>query len=126
MMKKAPVNLRWFGLAVFLAWSLHAQPTGHIIFNSIDAGGGVVSTHLSVMNADGTQAQPFPLSLRNPYYPAWSRDGQSLVMGASDPARPFKWSTDIFLLRLNQNQIFKLTSLEDIANLAGFITQYPT
>ncbi|MBI3415478.1 MAG: PD40 domain-containing protein [Verrucomicrobia bacterium] len=103
-----------------------AQPLGSIFYNYLDLSGGGTQIKLAAINPDGSGDQLVNLGLRNPAYPVWSRDGQLLAVAGNDPARPFKWSTDIFVVNTANNQTAKITAFEDTANASGFLTFYPS
>jgi IPT/TIG domain-containing protein/WD40 repeat protein len=102
------------------------QFSGSILYNYIDVSTGVPRTQIASINPDGSSDQFVSLSLLNPAYAAWSRDGQLLAVAGGDPARPSKLSTDVYLFRPATGQITKLSAFEDTAGAAGFITFYPS
>ena len=82
--------------------------------------------NLAAINPNGTGDQFVTLALKNPAYPARSRDGQLLALAGNDPARPFKWSTDVFVLNTANSHTTKIAAFEDSAGGAGFLTFYPS
>ncbi|MEO8131604.1 MAG: IPT/TIG domain-containing protein, partial [Bryobacteraceae bacterium] len=103
-----------------------AQLSGGVIYNYIDLSTGTPVVRLASINADGSSDQFVTLPLLNPYYPAWSRDGQLLAVAGNDPARPNKLSTDVYLWQPANGQLARLSAFEDTANASGFITFYPS
>src|SRR5260221_6430831 len=103
-----------------------AQPLGSITYNYIDFSAGTPRINLAAINSDGGGDQFVNLALKNPAYPTWSRDGQLLAVAGNDPARPFKWSTDVFVVDTLNSQVAKITAFQDTAGAAGFLTFYPS
>jgi hypothetical protein len=91
------------------------QLRGSILYNYVDLTGGVPTTWIASIEADGSVDQSVPIPLLNPAYAASSRDGQWLAVAAGDPARPSKLSTDVYLLRPSTGGITKLSAFEDTA-----------
>ena len=47
-------------------------------------------------------------------------------VSGTDPTRPNKLSTDVYLWRPADGQLAKLSAFEDTANANGFVTYYPS
>lgn len=114
------------GPATAGADSAGVQVMGSVVYNYIDFSAGAPRIEIAAINPNGTGDQFLGLALRNPAYPAWSRDGQLLAVAGNDPMRPFKWSTDVFTVDTANNQTTKITAFEDTAGASGFLTFYPS
>lgn len=126
-MKRIPVlAAACLALALVLPTRVTAQSSGTLLYDYISLSPGALTTQLASINADGTNDRFFNLPLLNPSYPVWSRNGEVLAVAATDPARPDKWSTDIFVVQRANGQITKVSGFEDIAGASGFATFYPS
>lgn len=120
-------RLVWTGLVpALLTVPALAQNAPPIVYNYIEITPTSASVKLAAINPDGTGDQFVPLALSNPYYPAWSRDGQAIAVAAGDPARPNKVSTDAWVWRPGTGAITKIAAFEDFASASGFLTFYPS
>jgi hypothetical protein len=107
------------------ALSLMAAPLApfsgrSIIYNSYDLGSGKGIARLASIESDGSNDRLVDLSLIDPTYPVWSKDGQILALTATDPQRPDKASPDIFLLSAETFEISKITDFQVTAGGGGF------
>lgn len=113
-------------LANFLTVLARGQSAGSITYNYLDLSSGAPALQLASINANGTGDVLVPIAVRNAAYPTWSRDGQWLAVAGTDPARPSKWSTDLFVLHPATGQLAKWSAFEDTANASGFLTFFPS
>ena len=74
-----PFTLR-VGFPSLLALLSALAQTPSIVYDYLDLSPTGVSTRLAAINPDGSQDQFLSLNLRNPIYPAWSRDGRFLAL----------------------------------------------
>lgn len=105
--------LGWIWITATPALS-QSFPAGSLIYNQFDMSTGRPLAQLYAITEDGSTKTPIAVDLKEPGFPARSRDGRLVAVTAPDPGRAFTLSRDIYLLDLAKAGLTRLTSFPNV------------